>query len=120
MRNLELLNGPIANIVAVKSKFRGACFASADHGFIAVKLSPRNQANSPAPRTREHGHEGIAAFSQRGRSFEKKDRSRFHFFGDPCFEELQLSCHSSLRWVSSTGLRLKCKPLPRWFAASRE
>jgi hypothetical protein len=107
-----LLNSTITDVLAIESKFRGTHFASTDHRFKAVKLPPGNQPHRTATGAGQHGDEGIVAVTKRIRPFQKKDRTGFHLFGDPCFEKLQLSCHSSLRWVNSTGLRPKGKPKP--------
>ena len=95
----QLLRRSITNIISVEPKFRGAAFASADHGFKTVKLPARDQADRAAAGACQYGYEGIVAVPQRIWPFQQKNRTRFHLFGDPCFEELQLSCHSSLQEV---------------------
>jgi len=108
-----LLRRSVSNVVAIESEFRRTGFSAADHGLKAMKLAACNQPKRSAIRTGQHGHEGVVPVPQRIRPFQQKDRTGFHSLGNPSFQELQLSCHSALHWVVSTGSRPNGEPQPR-------
>jgi len=71
------------DLTIVDEKLRGAPIGAADYGQQTGELLARDQAQSAALGTGQHGPVGVVFFSDAAGVLQHEDRAGEHLFGDP-------------------------------------
>src|SRR6202142_1692506 len=91
------------DLAIVDEKLRRTLIRTADYRQQAGELLARNQAQSAAFRTGEHGPVGVIVFSHTACILQHEDRAGKHLFGDPLAQDVEFSNHVA-SWFSQTML----------------